>query len=126
MSRNNWIVAVISAVLMLSGCANYSRGTLVSLADRNAGAVAITRAMCADFGLASQAALHGDDKAYPVLGMKTEIGKLSIGLSKHSIQCFSAMDRLERETNPMNELLHGRILADFIRSWKKTKALVGE
>jgi hypothetical protein len=82
--------------------------------------------MCQDFALASQAAIDGEDKAFYLLGKATQMKGLSVGLSKHSIQCFSAVERLNREENPMSETLHDTLLEAFKRSWSNAKTLAGE
>jgi protein involved in sex pheromone biosynthesis len=119
-------VAVIAAVFVMSGCVSYNGGTLRSLSDRNLGASEVTLEMCRDFALASQAAINGEDDAFFLLGKASELRGLSVGLSKHSIQCFSAVERLNRESNPMSEFHHGALLQIFKRSWSNTKILAGE
>jgi len=120
------LVAVIAAVFVLAGCVHYDGGTLRNLSDRNLGSSEITLEMCRDFALASQAAIHGEDQAFFLLGKASELRGLSVGLSKHSIQCFSAVERLAREGNPMSEFHHGALLEIFKRSWSNTKVLAGE
>jgi hypothetical protein len=119
-------VAVIAAVFVMSGCVSYNGGTLRSLSDRNLGSSEVTLEMCRDFALAAQAAIHGEDSAFFLLGKAAELRGLSVGLSKHSIQCFSAVERLNREENPMSEFHHGALLQIFKRSWSNTKILAGE
>ncbi len=119
-------VAVIAAAFVLSGCVSYNGGALRSISDRNLGASEVTLEMCRDFALAAQAAIHGEDDAFFLLGKASELRGLSVGLSKHSIQCFSAVERLNREANPMSEFHHGALLQIFKRSWSNTKVLAGE
>ena len=125
MMRKTFAV-VIAAAFALSGCVSYNGGTLRSLSDRNLSASEVTVEMCRDFALASQAAIHGEDSAFFLLGKAAELRGLSVGLSKHSIQCFSAVERLHREENPMSEFHHGALLQIFKRSWSNTKILAGE
>ena len=120
------LVAVVAAALVLAGCVHYNGGTLRSISDRNLGSTEVTLEMCRDFALASQAAIHGEDSAFFLLGKARELRGLSVGLSKHSIQCFSAVERLNREENPMSEFHHGALLQIFKRSWSNTKILAGE
>ena len=126
MHRKTILAVLATAAFVLSGCVSYSGGALRALSDRNLVASEITVAMCADFASASQSTIHGDDKAWPLLGKASELTGLSVALSKHSIQCFSAIDRLGRETNPMSEFNHGALLQIFKRSWANTKYLAGE
>jgi hypothetical protein len=126
MYRKTILAAVVAVAFALSGCVTYSADTLRSLGDRNLAAAEVTLEMCRDFALASQAAIHGDDKAFYLLGKASEMKGLSVGLSKHSIQCFSAVERLNREENPMSEFHHGALLQIFKRSWSNTKILAGE
>lgn len=81
--------------------------------------------MCADFGLASQASMHGDDKAWPVLGKAQQMKQLSVALSKHSIQCYETVKRINREVRPLADMHHGQILQSFKQSWAHTKAISG-
>ena len=118
--------AVVMAVVLALGCVSYNGGTLHSLSDRNLGSSEITLEMCRDFALASQAAINGEDDAFFLLGKASELRGLSVGLSKHSIQCFSAVERLQREGNPMSEFNHGALLTIFKRSWSNVKILAGE
>ncbi len=118
--------AVVTAVVLALGCVSYNGGTLHSLSDRNLGSSEITLEMCRDFALSSQAAIHGEDDAFFLLGKASELRGLSVGLSKHSIQCFSAVERLQREGNPMSEFNHGSLLQIFKRSWSNVKILAGE
>ncbi len=121
------IAVVVTAVAFaLAGCVSYSGSTLRGLGDRNLASSEVTLEMCRDFALASQAAMHGDDHAFYLLGKASEMQGLSIGLSKHSIQCFSAVERLNREGNPMSEFNHGALLEIFKRSWANAKILAGE
>jgi len=124
--RKTFVAVVIAVAIALAGCVNYSGGTLRSLSDRNLGSSEITLEMCRDFALASQAAIHGEDQAFFLLGKASELRGLSVGLSKHSIQCFSAVERLHRESNPMSEFHHGALLQIFKRSWSNVKILAGE
>jgi protein involved in sex pheromone biosynthesis len=126
MMRRTIVVVATAVVFALAGCVTYSGDTLRSLGDRNLSASEITIEMCRDFALASQAAIHGDDYAFYVLGKASEMRGLSVGLSKHSIQCFSAVERLAREENPMSEFHHGALLQIFKRSWSNSKVLAGE
>ncbi len=126
MHRKSILAAVVAVAFILSGCANYSGGTLRNLGDRNLAASEVTVEMCRDFATASQAAIHGADKAWPLLGKMSELRGLSVGLSKHSIQCFSAVERLARESNPMSEFNHGALLQIFKRTWSNTKILAGD
>jgi len=119
-------VAVVAAAFVLGGCVHYNGGTLRSISDRNLGSTEVTLEMCRDFALASQAAINGEDSAFFLLGKARELRGLSVGLSKHSIQCFSAVERLNREENPMSEFHHGALLQIFKRSWSNTKILAGE
>jgi hypothetical protein len=119
-------VAVVAAAFVLAGCVHYNGGTLRSISDRNLGSTEVTLEMCRDFALASQAAINGEDSAFFLLGKASELRGLSVGLSKHSIQCFSAVERLNREENPMSEFHHGALLQIFKRSWSNTKILAGE
>lgn len=119
-------IAVIAAVFVLFGCVNYNGGALRSISDRNLSASEVTLEMCRDFALASQASIHGEDSAFFLLGKASELRGLSVGLSKHSIQCFSAVERLHRESNPMSEFHHGALLQIFKRSWSNVKILAGE
>jgi hypothetical protein len=119
-------VAVIAAAFVISGCVSYNGGALRSISDRNLSASEVTLEMCRDFALASQAAINGEDSAFFLLGKASELSGLSVGLSKHSIQCFSAVERLNRESNPMSEFHHGALLQIFKRSWSNTKILAGE
>ena len=122
----NTIAVIVTAVALAFGCVSYSGGTLRSLSDRNLSSAEVTLEMCRDFALASQAAIHGEDKAFYLLGKASEMKGLSVGLSKHSIQCFSAVERMNREENPMSEFHHGALLQIFKRSWSNTKILAGE
>ncbi len=126
MHRKSILAAVVAIVFILSGCASYSGDTLRNLGDRNLSTREITLEMCRDFAMASQAAIHGNDKAWPLLGKASEMRGLSVGLSKHSIQCFSAVQRLNRESNPMSDFNHGSLLQIFKRSWSNTKVLAGD
>jgi hypothetical protein len=126
MYRKTFLTVIVAAVFALSGCVSYSGDTLRNLGDRNLAVSEITVEMCRDFALASQAAISGDDKAYYLLGKASEMKGLFIVLSKHSIQCFSAVERLAREENPMSEFNHGALLQIFKRSWSNTKILAGE
>ena len=126
MMRNIIAVIVTAVAFALSGCVSYNGGTLRSLSDRNLASSEVTREMCRDFALASQAAIHGEDSAFFLLGKASEMRGLSVGLSKHSIQCFSAVERMLREANPMSEFHHGALLQIFKRSWSNTKILAGE
>lgn len=125
MNRKLLSTVVVTVAFFLSGCASYSGSTLRSLADRNLAASEVTAEMCRDFATASQAAITGDDKAWPFLGKAVELKGLSVGLSKHSIQCFSAVERLNREANPMSDFNHGSLLQIFKRSWGNSKVLAG-
>ena len=126
MMRNAIAVIVTTVALALSGCVSYSGDTLRGLSDRNLVTSDVTVEMCQDFALAAQAAIDGEDKAFYLLGKATQMKGLSVGLSKHSIQCFSAVERLNREENPMSESLHDTLLEAFKRSWSNAKILAGE
>lgn len=126
MHRKTILAVLAVAAFVLSGCVSYSGGTLRSLGDRNLAVSEIKVEMCRDFATASQAAIHGEDKAWPLLGKASELTGLSVALSKHSLQCFSAVERLGRETNPMSEFNHGALLQIFKRSWANIKVLAGE
>ncbi len=126
MMRNTIAVIVTAVAFALSGCVSYNGGTLRSLSDRNLASSEVTVEMCRDFALASQSAINGEDSAFYLLGKASELKGLSVGLSKHSIQCFSAVERLAREENPMSEFNHGALLQIFKRSWANTKILAGE
>lgn len=126
MNRKLLSTVVVTVALFLAGCASYSGSTLRNLADRNLVASEVTVEMCRDFATASQAAIHGDSKAWPFLGKAAEMKGLSIGLSKHSLQCFSAVERLNREENPMSDFNHGALLQIFKRSWGNSKVLAGD
>jgi hypothetical protein len=119
-------LVALFAILFLTGCVSYSGATLRSVADRNLSQTEVTKEMCADFALASQASMHGDDKAWPLLGKATEMRKLSVGLSKHSIQCFSTVERINRPERPLSDFHHGGILQSFKQSWGNVKQLAGE
>lgn len=119
------LLMVAVAAFMLTGCVSYSGSTLHSLADKNRTATEVTSSMCADFGLASQAAMHGDDKAWPVLGKAQQMKQLSVALSKHSIQCYETVKRINREVRPLSDMNHGAILSSFKQSWAHTKAISG-
>lgn len=119
------LIMVVLAAFLLTGCVSYSGQTLHSLADKNATATEVTSAMCADFGLASQASMHGDDKAWPLLGKASQMKQLSVALSKHSIQCYETVKRLDREVRPLSDMHHGAILQSFKQSWAHTKAISG-
>ncbi len=122
----NTIAVIVTAVALVFGCVSYNGGTLRSLSDRNLGSSEITLEMCRDFALASQAAINGEDDAFFLLGKASELRGLSVGLSKHSIQCFSAVERLQREGNPMSEFNHGAMLTIFKRSWSNVEVLAGD
>lgn len=119
-------VVVVTAVALALGCVSYNGGALRSISDRNLAAPEITLEMCRDFALASQAAINGEDDAFFLLGKASELRGLSVGLSKHSIQCFSAVERMNREANPMSQFNHGALLQIFKRSWSNVKVLAGE
>ncbi len=122
----NTIAVIVTAVALAFGCVSYNGGALRSLSDRNLSASEITLEMCRDFGLAAQAAINGEDDAFFLLGKASELRGLSVGLSKHSIQCFSVVERLNRESNPMSEFNHGALLTSFKRSWSNVKILAGD
>lgn len=126
MNRNLLLTVAATVALFSFGCASYSGSTLRSLADRNTGASEVSVEMCRDFATASQAAITGDDKVWPLLGNAVEMRSLSVGLSKHSVQCFSTVERLNREKNPMSDANHASLLQIFIRSWVHTKTLAGD
>lgn len=119
------LIGVAIAALLLTGCVSYSGQTLHSLSDKNLKAGEVTAEMCSDFALASQAAMHGDDKAWPLLGKAQQMKQLSIALSKHSIQCYETVKRLDREVRPLSDMHHGMILESFLQSWEHTKAISG-
>ncbi len=124
--RKTILITVIGVAVILFGCSHYSGDTLRSLSDRNVSASEITAEMCRDFATASQAAIHGNNSAWTLLGKASEMRGLSIGLSKHSVQCFSAIERLARKPNPMSEFHHGAMLEIFKRTWRNTKILAGD
>lgn len=125
-NRKLFQAVVVVAALSLASCASYSGTTLRSLADRNLAASEVTKEMCRDFATASQAAIHGNDKAWPFLGKAAELKGLSVGLSKHSIQCYEAVERINRDQNPMSDFHHGTLLQIFKQSWGNSKILAGE
>lgn len=126
MNRKFLMAMVAATAMLLAGCQSYNGGALRSIADRNLSAAEVTLEMCRDFATASQAAIHGEDKAWPLLGKASELKGLSVGLSKHSIECYSAVERLNRPENPMSQFLHGSLLTIFKRSWSNTKILAGD
>jgi hypothetical protein len=123
MNIQSLLAVTATFALLTVGCAHYNQTTLVTLAEQNEGATEITIDMCRDFGEAAQAAVSGEDRAYPILGKADEMERLSVGLSKHSIQCYSAMDRLSRELNPMTPFHHGALLENFKRAWRNARSL---
>ena len=66
-------VAVIAVAFVLSGCVSYNPGTLRSLSDRSLASSEITLEMCRDFILASQAAIHGADSSFFLLGKAVHV-----------------------------------------------------
>lgn len=119
-------LVALFAIVFLTGCVNYSGAMLRSVADRNLVKTEVTKEMCADFALASQASMQGDDKAFYVLGKASEMKKLAVGLSEHSIQCFSTVERINRPERPLSDAHHGAILQSFKKSWGSVKNLAGE
>lgn len=126
MRHMSQVLAAFFAIVFLTGCVSYSGATLRSVSDRNLVKTEVTKEMCADFALASQASIAGDDKAFYVLGKAAEMKKLAVGLSKHSIQCYSTVERINRPEGPLSDANHGAILQSFKKSWGNVKNLSGE
>jgi len=120
------LITVVVVTVFMAGCVNFNGGSLHALADKNRTATEVTAEMCADFGLASQAAMHGDDKAWPGLGKANQMKQLSLALSKHSIQCYEIVKRLNREVRPLSPMHHGAALQSFKQSWDHTRSISGK
>jgi hypothetical protein len=118
-------VFAIFIAFLCTACVNFSGDSLNSIADRNLTATEVTESMCFDFFLASQAAMRGPDRAWPVLGKAQQLQHLQANLSKHSIQCYNTVERLNRKVRPLALMHHIAILQSFLQSWESTKALSG-
>jgi len=102
LERKSKIISLVAIILLSTGCQtlglssyHYSAAVLLDLSTRNESATAIKLEMCKDFQTASEAATRGEDTTTKLFGKAKALTDLSEALSKHYVQCLSAVVRIQ-------------------------------